>query len=67
MTLSPAVRERIESLLQATRAVEIALGDIAGAQNFQLAMTELRSHLQTTDELVKRLSKPRQITLTESH
>ncbi|MCZ7592822.1 MAG: MotA/TolQ/ExbB proton channel family protein [Kiritimatiellae bacterium] len=67
MTRLVDVGSRIESLLQATRAVEIALGDIAGAQNFQLAMTELRSHLQTTDELVKRLSKPRQITLTESH
>lgn len=66
MTRLVDVGARIESLLQATRAVEIALGDIAGAQNFQLAMTELRSHLQTTDELVRRLSKPRQITLTES-
>lgn len=67
MTRLVDVGARIESLLQATRAVEIALGEIAGAQNFHLAMTELRTHLQTTDELIKRLSKPRQIVLTEAH
>ncbi|HMP75408.1 MAG TPA: MotA/TolQ/ExbB proton channel family protein [Kiritimatiellia bacterium] len=66
MTRLVDVGTRIESLLQATRAVEIALGDIAGSKDFRLAMTELRTHLQTTDELVKRLAKPRQIVLTES-
>lgn len=66
MTRLVDVGTRIESLLQATRAVEIALGDIAGSQDFRLAMSELRKHLQTTDDLVKRLAKPRQIVLTES-
>lgn len=66
MTRLVDVGTRIESLLQATRAVEIALGDIAASKDFRLAMSELRTHLQTTDELVKRLSKPRQIVLTES-
>lgn len=66
MTRLVDVGTRIESLLQATRAVEVALGDIAGSQEFRLAMGELRKHLQTTDELVKRLSKPRQIVLTEA-
>ncbi len=66
MTRLVDVGTRIESLLQATRAVEIAMSDIAGSQEFRAAMTDLRKHLQTTDELVKRLSKPRQIVLTEA-
>ncbi|MCO5043723.1 MAG: MotA/TolQ/ExbB proton channel family protein [Kiritimatiellae bacterium] len=66
MTRLVDVGTRIESLLQATKAVEIALGDIAGSKDFRLAMSELRTHLQTTDDLVKRLTKPRQIVLTES-
>jgi hypothetical protein len=66
MTRLVDVGTRIESLLQATRAVEIAMGDIAGSQEFRAAMAELRRHLQATDELVKRLAKPRQIVLTES-
>lgn len=66
MTRLVDVGTRIESLLQATRAVEVAMGDIAGSMEFRSAMTELRKHLQTTDELVKRLAKPRQIVLTEA-
>lgn len=66
MTRLVDVGTRIEALLQATRAVEVAMGDIAGSLEFRTAMTELRKHLQTTDELVKRLAKPRQIVLTEA-
>ncbi len=66
MTRLVDVGTRIESLLQATRAVEIALGDIAASQDFRGAMAELRKHLQATDDLVRKLSKPRQIVLTES-
>lgn len=66
MTRLVDVGTRIESLLQAARAVEVAMADIAGSVEFRAAMAELRKHLQTTDELIKRLSKPRQIVLTES-
>lgn len=66
MTRLVDVGTRIESLLQATRAVEIALGDIAASQDFRAVIGDLRKHLQATDDMVKRLSKPRQIVLTEA-
>ncbi|MCS6770826.1 MAG: MotA/TolQ/ExbB proton channel family protein [Kiritimatiellae bacterium] len=66
MTRLIDVGTRIESLLQATRAVEVAMADIAGSVEFRAALADLRRHLQTTDDLIRRLSKPRQIILTEA-
>ncbi len=61
------VGARIESLLQATKAVEVVLGDLASAEEFKGAMKDLRRHLETSDALVQKLSRPKQIVLTESH
>jgi hypothetical protein len=66
MTRLVDVGSRIEQLLQATRAVEVALGDLASTQDFRQAMNDLRSHLQATDDMVKRLSRPRTIVLQEA-
>lgn len=60
------VGARIESLLQATRAVEVALGDIAATAEFKAVLSDLRRHLQSTDDLLRRLARPRQIVLAES-
>lgn len=66
MTRLVDVGSRIEQLLQATRAVEVTLGDLASAEDFRKAMGELRQHLRATDEMVRKLSKPKQIVLQES-
>lgn len=66
MTRLVDVGARIEQLLQATRAVEVTLGDLASTQDFRQAMNELRGHLQATDQMVKRLSRPRTIVLEEA-
>lgn len=66
MTRLVDVGSRIEQLLQATRAVEVALGDLAASQDFRTAMVTLHEHLRDTDAMIKRLSRPRQIVLQES-
>jgi len=60
------VGAQINHLLQAVQTYEKALGDIAAGDDFRHTMQELKTHLQTTDALVARLSRPRQVTLIES-
>ncbi len=66
MTRLVDVGASIEKTLQATRAVEVVLQDLASADDFRKTLVELRQHLKTSDELIKRLSKPKQIVLQES-
>jgi len=56
---------RIKELLQVEQSLERALTGIAGAEEFQKTLSQLREHLTTTDEFCRRLSKPRVITLHE--
>ena len=67
MTRLVDVGASIEKTLQATRAVEVVLQDLASADDFRKTLLELRQHLKTSDELIKRLAKPKQIVLQESH
>ncbi len=55
----------IQDLLKIEQAVEKSLKDIAASEELQQTLQSLRSHLQTTDDFCKRLSKPRVITLRE--
>jgi hypothetical protein len=66
MTRLVDVGARIEQLLQATRAVEVTLNELATTEDFRRAMQDLRQHLSASDELIRKLSKPRQIVLQES-
>lgn len=66
MTRLVDVGASIEKTLQATKAVEVVLQDLASADDFRKTLLELRQHLKTSDELIKKLSKPKQIVLQES-
>lgn len=66
MTRLVDVGANIEKTLQATRAVEVVLQDLASADDFRQTLLELRAHLKTSDELIKKLSRPKQIVLQES-
>ncbi len=56
---------KVQELLQVEQALERAMAGITSADEFQKTFSELRSHLETTDEFCRRLSKPRVITLHE--
>ncbi len=56
---------KVQELLQVEQALERAMAGITSADEFQKTFARLREHLATTDELCRRLSKPRVITLQE--
>ena len=58
---------RIEALLQATRAMETAVAQLGSTEEFGRLLAGLRSHLTSTDDAVKRLSRPRRVVFEESH
>ncbi len=55
----------IQDLLHIEQAVEQSLKGISASQEFSSTLSELRRHLETTDEFCKHLSKPRVIRLRE--
>ncbi len=59
------IGSRIDLLLNASRAMETAFVNLGTGHEFGETLTTLRSHLTASDELVKRLSKPRTIVLQE--
>lgn len=59
------IGSRIDQLLNASRAMETAFVNLGAGQEFGSTLSTLRSHLTTSDELIKRLSKPRTIVLQE--
>ncbi len=56
---------QIRDLLQIEKAMEKSLSGIAQADNFQKTLSQLREHLQNTDEFCRKMSKPRVITFRE--
>lgn len=56
---------RIDSLLNASRAMETAFVNLGAGKEFGDTLGTLRSHLSASDDLMKRLSKPRTIVLQE--
>jgi hypothetical protein len=56
---------KVQELLQLEQALERAMAGITSTEEFQKTFARLRTHLETTDEFCRRLSKPRVITLQE--
>ena len=56
---------QIRDLLQVEKAMEKSLSGIAQADSFQKTLSQLREHLQNTDEFCRKMSKPRVITFRE--
>jgi biopolymer transport protein ExbB/TolQ len=59
------IGSRIDQLLNASRAMETAFVNLGTGREFGETLTTLRSHLTASDDLLKRLSKPRTIVLQE--
>lgn len=59
------VGARIDQMLKAAVAMETALVKISSADEFGKTLASLRSHLGASDELVKKISRPRSIVLQE--
>lgn len=59
------IGDRIDKLLNASRAMETAFVNLGAGREFGETLTNLRSHLSASDELMKRLAKPRTIVLQE--
>jgi hypothetical protein len=57
---------RIDDLLQATRAMETSFVKLGTSEEFGETLSSLRTHLATSDELVKKITKPRTIVLEEA-
>lgn len=57
---------RIDELLKATQAMEHAFVKIGASEEFGETLSSLRTHLATSDELVKKITKPRTIVLQEA-
>ena len=57
---------RIDELLKATRSMETAFVKIGSAEEFGETLSSLRTHLATSDELVKKITKPKTIVLQEA-
>ena len=57
---------RIDELLKATQAMEHAFVKIGSSEEFGETLSSLRTHLATSDELVKKITKPRTIVLQEA-
>jgi biopolymer transport protein ExbB/TolQ len=55
----------IQELLKIESAVERGLTQIAASDELQKTLHSIRSHLETTDDFCKRISRPRIITLRE--
>lgn len=55
----------IQELLKIEAAVERGLTQIAASDELQKTLHSIRSHLETTDDFCKRISRPRIITLRE--
>lgn len=56
---------KVQELLKVEQALERAMVGITSTDEFQKTFTQLRTHLETTDDFCRKLSKPRVITLHE--
>jgi len=56
---------QIDQMLQLQKTIEASLEGLSASSEFQKTLTDLRSHLETTDEFCKKMAKPRVITFRE--
>ena len=59
------IGSRIDQLLNASRAMETAFVNLGAGREFGETLGTLRTHLASSDDLMKRLSKPRTIVFQE--
>jgi ABC-type transporter Mla subunit MlaD len=61
-----ALGTEIDKVLRTTQSVEGALRSVSGSDEFRQTLSNLRTHLATSDELLKQLSKPRKVVFQEA-
>jgi biopolymer transport protein ExbB/TolQ/ABC-type transporter Mla subunit MlaD len=56
----------IDKVLRTTQAMEATLRQVGSSDEFRQTLATLRSHLSTSDELLKQLSRPRKVIFQEA-
>jgi biopolymer transport protein ExbB/TolQ len=56
----------IDKVLRTTQAMETTLRQVGSSDEFRQTLANLRSHLSTSDELLKQLSRPRKVIFQEA-
>ena len=56
----------IDKVLRTTQAMEATLRQVGSSDEFRQTLANLRSHLSTSDELLKQLSRPRKVIFQEA-
>jgi biopolymer transport protein ExbB/TolQ len=56
----------IDKVLRTTQAMETTLRQMGSSDEFRQTLANLRSHLSTSDELLKQLSRPRKVVFQEA-
>jgi ABC-type transporter Mla subunit MlaD len=56
----------IDKVLRTTQAMEATLRQVGNSDEFRQTLANLRSHLSTSDELLKQLSCPRKVIFQEA-
>jgi biopolymer transport protein ExbB/TolQ len=56
----------IDKVLRTTQAMEATLRQVGSSDEFRQTLATLRSHLVTSDELLKQLSRPRKVVFQEA-
>lgn len=56
----------IDKVLRTTQAMEATLRQVGSSDEFRQTLANLRSHLSTSDELLKQLSRPRKVVFQEA-
>lgn len=60
-----ALGSKIQEMLAAEKALDRALATVSSGHDFQTLVGDIKTHLASTDEFCRRLSKPRVITFRE--
>jgi len=60
------VGTEIDKVLRTTQSVEATLRQVGSSDEFRQTLANLRTHLTTSDELLKQLSRPRKVVFQES-
>jgi hypothetical protein len=60
-----ALGTEIDKVLRTTQSMEATLRQVGSSDEFRQTLSNLRSHLSASDELLKQLSKPRKVVFSE--
>jgi len=62
-----ALGMEIDKVLRTTQSMETTLRQVGSSDEFRQTLSNLRTHLSASDELLKQLSRPRRVVFQETH